>query len=106
MKKSWAVMRRDLIRLSRNPLTIVTSAMLPIIYPIIFGNSFQGVLKNLPVVIVGLDNGPYGLRMMEKMQAVAAGPKTIVVTYAHDADRAVDAVRDGGFKGGPGIPAA
>ena len=43
MKKSWAVMRRDLIKLSRNPLTIVTSVMLPIIYLIIFGNSFHPV---------------------------------------------------------------
>src|SRR6202030_389572 len=105
MKKSWAVMRRDLIKLSRNPLTIVTSVMLPIIYLIIFGNSFQGVLKNLPIVIVSQDSGPYGLRMMEKMQAVAAGPKIIVVTYAHDADSAIDAVRDGRFKAALVIPA-
>jgi ABC-2 type transport system permease protein len=105
MKKSWAVMRRDLIKLSRNPLTIVTSVMLPIIYLIIFGNSFQGLLKNLPIVIVSQDSGPYGLRMMEKMQAVAAGSKTIVVTYAHDADSAIDAVRDGRFKAALVIPA-
>src|ERR1700687_5908329 len=98
MKKSWAVMRRDLIKLSRNPLTIVTSVMLTIIYLIIFGNSFQGVLKNLPIVIVSQDSGPYGLRMMEKMQAVAAGPKTIVVNYAQDAASAIGAVRRGGLQ--------
>lgn len=105
MKKSWAIMRRDLLKLSRNPLTIVTSVMLPIIYLIIFGNSFQGVLKNLPVVIVAQDSGPYGLRMMEKMQALAAGPKTIVVTYEHDPATAIRAVRDGRFKAALIIPA-
>ena len=105
MKKSWAIMRRDLLKLSRNPLTIFTSVLLPIIYLVIFGNSFQGVLKNLPVVIVGQDSGPYGLRVMEKMQALAAGPRTIIVTYAHDPATAIQAVRDGRYKAALIIPA-
>ncbi len=105
MKKSWAIMRRDLLRLSRNPLTMFTSVLLPIIYLVIFGNSFQGVLKNLPVVIVGQDRGPYALRMMETMQALAAGPKTIVVTYEHDPATAIQAVRDGRYKAALIIPA-
>jgi len=105
MKKSWAIMRRDLLKLSRNPLTIVTSVLLPIIYLVIFGNSFQGVLKNLPVVIVGEDSGPYGLRMMEKMQALAAGPKTIAITYEHDRATAIQAVRDERYKAALIIPA-
>ena len=58
MRKSWAIMRRDLLKISRNPLTIFTSVLLPIIYLVIFGNSFQGVLKHLPIVIVSQDNGP------------------------------------------------
>ena len=74
-------MRRDLLKLGRNPLTIFTSVLLPIIYLVIFGNSFQGVLKHLPVVIVSQDNGPYAIRVMEQMQALAAGPKTIAITY-------------------------
>lgn len=104
MKKSWAIMRRDLLKLSRNPLTIFTAVLLPIIYLVIFGNSFQGVLKNLPVVIVSQDDGPWSLRMMEKMQALAAGPKTIVVTYEHDPAAAIQAVRDGRFKAALIIP--
>ena len=56
MRKTWSIMRRDLLKLARNPLTIVTSVLLPIIYLVIFGNSFQGVLKHLPVVIVSQDN--------------------------------------------------
>lgn len=105
MKKSWAIMRRDLLKLSRNPLTIFTSVLLPIIYLVIFGNSFQGVLKNLPVVIVSQDSGPYALRMMEKMQALAAGPRTIIVTYEHDSATAIQAVRDGRYKAALIIPA-
>jgi ABC-2 type transport system permease protein len=104
MLKTWAIMRRDLIKLTRNPLTILVSVLLPIIYLVIFGNSFQGVLKHLPLVIVSQDTGPYGIKVMEKMQALAAGPKTITITYASDPAAAIAAVRDGKYKGAMIIP--
>ena len=105
MRKTWAIMRRDLLKLSRNPLTIITSVLLPIIYLIIFGNSFQGVLRNLPIVIVSQDNGPYAVRVMEQMQALAAGPRTITVTYMNNPGAAIRDVRDGRFKAALIIPA-
>src|SRR6202162_1078055 len=98
MRKTWSIMRRDLLKLGRNPLTVFTSVLLPIIYLVIFGNSFQGVLKHLPMVIVNQDNGPYAIRVMEQMQALAAGPKTISIVYQSDAGAALQAVRDGIFK--------
>lgn len=104
MLKTWAVMRRDLLKLSRNPLTLFTSVLLPIIYLIIFGNSFQGVLKNLPIVIVSEDNGPWGVRVMEKMQALAAGPKTVTIVYANNRAAAIAQVREGRYKAALVIP--
>jgi ABC-2 type transport system permease protein len=104
MLKTWAVMRRDLIKMTRNPLTIFVTVLLPIIYLVIFGNSFEGVLKHLPILIVSQDDGPYGLRVMEKMQALAAGPKTIAISYASDEAGAISAVRDGRFKAALIIP--
>jgi ABC-2 type transport system permease protein len=104
MRKTWAIMRRDLLKLARNPLTIVTSVLLPIIYLVIFGNSFQGVLKHLPVVIVSQDNGPYAIRVMEQMQALTAGPKTITVAYNTDAGEAIRDVRNGVYKAALIIP--
>jgi ABC-2 type transport system permease protein len=104
MKKTWAIMRRDLLKLSRNPLTIITSVLMPIIYLIIFGNSFQGVLKNLPLAVVVQDHGPWGLRVMERMQALQAGPKTISVTYMDNPGAAIGAVRNGRFKAALIVP--
>jgi ABC-2 type transport system permease protein len=104
MRKTWAVMRRDLLKMSRNPLTILTSVLLPIIYLVIFGNSFQGVLKHLPIVIVSQDSGPFAVRVMEQMQALAAGPKYVTITYDHDPARAIQQVRDGRFKAALMIP--
>ena len=104
MRKTWSIMRRDLLKLGRNPLTIFTSVLLPIIYLVIFGNSFQGVLKHLPVVIVSQDNGPYAIRVMEQMQALAAGPKTITISYASNPSQAIQQVRDGTYKAALIIP--
>jgi ABC-2 type transport system permease protein len=104
MGRTWAVMRRDLLKMSRNPITIITSVLLPIIYLVIFGNSFQGVLKHLPIVIVSQDSGPYAVRVLEQMQALAAGPKYITITYDHDAAHALRGVRDGRFKAALIIP--
>jgi ABC-2 type transport system permease protein len=104
MLKTWAVMRRDLLKLSRNPMTLLTSVMLPVIYLVIFGNSFQGVLKHLPIVIVSEDSGPWAVRMMEKLQALAAGPKTVTITYENDRATAIEQVRAGRYKAAVVIP--
>jgi ABC-2 type transport system permease protein len=104
MMKTWAIMHRDLLKLSRNPLTIFTTVILPIIYLVIFGNSFQGVLKNLPLAVVSQDSGKYALRVMEQMQALQAGPKYITVTYIDDPAEAIREVRNGHFKAALIIP--
>ncbi len=104
MQKSWAVMRRDLIKLSKTPALIVTSVVLPILFLLIFGNSLQGQLKHLPMVIVSHDRGPYGIRVLEKMQALAAGPQTINITYMRDVGSALNEVRTGHCKAALVIP--
>ncbi len=105
MKKSWAIMRRDLIKLSKTPALIVTSVVMPILFLLIFGASLEGQLKHLPLVIVNQDNGPYALRVMEQMQALAAGPQTITNTHMDNPGQAIQDVRDGLYKAALIIPA-
>jgi ABC-2 type transport system permease protein len=104
MKKSWAVMRRDLIKLSKSPALVITSVVLPVLFLLIFGNSLQGQLKHLPMAVVSQDRGPYGLRVMEKLQALAAGPQIITVNYLHDAGVALEEVKTGHYKAALVIP--
>jgi ABC-2 type transport system permease protein len=104
MRKTWAIMRRDLIKLSKTPALIITSIVMPVLFLLIFGNSLEGQLRHLPLVIVNQDHGQYGLRVMEKMQALAAGPKTIDVTYMNNPDRAIEQARDGRYKAALIIP--
>jgi ABC-2 type transport system permease protein len=102
--KIWAVMRRDLLKLVRNPLTLITIVLMPIAYLVVIGNSFQGQLRNLPLAVVNQDAGVYGRRLVERLQAIQAGPKTIAITYLEDPARAVEDTRNGLFKGAVVVP--
>jgi ABC-2 type transport system permease protein len=103
--KLWAVMRRDLVKQSRNPMTIITSVLMPIVYLLIIGNAFQGQLKHLSLAVVSEDSGPYGRRVVEQLQALQYGPRTLDLYYLTDPGRAISDVRDGRYKGAVVIPA-
>ncbi|HUA32599.1 MAG TPA: ABC transporter permease [Candidatus Binataceae bacterium] len=102
--KFLAIMRRDLHKLTRNPMTLITTILMPIVYLVIIGNSFQGQLKHLPLVVVAQDHGLYARRIIEEMLALQAGPKTVDLTFMDDPGDAIRAVRDGEFKGVIVIP--
>lgn len=102
--KTFAIMRRDLLKLMRNPLTLLSTILMPIIYLVIIGNSFQGQLKHLPVAVVAQDHGEYSRRVVEQMLALQAGPKTLELTFMSDPGAAIADVRDGEFKGAVIIP--
>jgi ABC-2 type transport system permease protein len=104
--KIWAVMRRDLLKLWRNPLTLMTVVLMPIAYLVIIGNSFAGQLRHLPIAVVNQDTGVYGRRVVERLQALQAGPKTITVTPLDDTERALKATRDGVYKATVVVPPA
>lgn len=104
MNRFLAVFERDLRKFIRNPLVVVMSVLMPIIYLVILGNSFQGELKNLPVAVVDQDNGPHARRVLELLYSLEAGPKTIEVLRVSDQGFAIKALREGLFKAVVVIP--
>ena len=102
--KFLAIMRRDLKKLTRNPITLVSVILMPIVYLVIIGNSFQGQLHHLPIVVVAQDHGLYSRRLVQQLLALQAGPKTVDITFESDPGYAMNAVRDGRFKGVVVIP--
>ncbi|MEK7825285.1 MAG: ABC transporter permease [Nitrospirota bacterium] len=102
--RTIAIIKRDLKKFFRNPLIIIVSILLPIIYLIVVGNTVQGELKNLPVVLVDMDRGPYATRVIELVHAIEAGPKTIRVFYMNNPDRAIEDVKHGKYAGALIIP--
>jgi ABC-2 type transport system permease protein len=104
MVRLLAVIERDLKKFRRNPVALAMSILMPIIYLVILGNSFQGKLQALPLVVVNQDSGPYSRSIIENLQAIEAGPKIFTIHAATDEKGALNGVRKGKFKAGLIIP--
>jgi ABC-2 type transport system permease protein len=104
MMRLGAIIERDLKKFLRNPITIAMSILLPLIYLVILGSSFQGKLQGLPLVIVNQDQGPAARRLLDNLRAVAAGPKTLSLALVSQEHDAIDGVRRGRYKASLIIP--
>lgn len=104
MIRLFAVVERDLKKFKRNPVVLGMSILMPIIYLVILGNSFQGKLQALPVAVVNQDSGPQAKRAVENLRAIEAGPQTFALVYEVNEPRAVSGVRDGRYKAAVIIP--
>ena len=104
MIRLLAVIERDLKKFRRNPVVLAMSILMPIIYLLILGNSFQGKLTSLPVVIVSHDTGPFAKRVVENLRAIEAGPETFTLIVMKDENDAIEGVRHGRYKAALIIP--
>lgn len=104
MIRLFAVIERDLKKFKRNPVVLGMSILMPLIYLVILGNSFQGKLTGLPVAVVNNDTGPHAKRVMENLRAIQAGPRTFSLLSARDERDAVDGVKEGRYKAAFIIP--
>ncbi len=95
----WAVMVRDLLRISRNPVSLVSSVLLPVLYLLILGNALQGPLKGLRLGVVRLDDGPHARALAGALQAVERGPGTVALVPLHDPEAGFAQLRRGGLAG-------
>ncbi|RJQ50043.1 MAG: ABC transporter permease [Nitrospiraceae bacterium] len=104
MIRLLAVIERDIKKFLRNPVVILMSLMMPLLYLVILGNSFQGKFRGIPVVVVNQDTGTYASRLLQNLRAVEAGAKTFTLIYMKDQGAAVDGVRNGEYKAALIIP--
>jgi ABC-2 type transport system permease protein len=99
-----AVISRDIKKFMRNPIVIGMSFLMPIIYLVIMGNSFQGKLQSLPFVVINHDSGHYARDLVDNLHAVESGPATLTIFQAEDEQAAIADVRNGKFKAALIIP--
>jgi len=99
-----AVIDRDIRKFIRNPIVIGMSFLMPIIYLVIMGNSFQGKLQSLPLVVINHDSGRQARDLFDNLRAIEAGPATITIFQAEDEQAAVADVRNGKYKAALIIP--
>jgi ABC-2 type transport system permease protein len=101
----WAVMRRDLLRTSRNPFAIFSAVFLPLVYLFILGNSLEGPLTGLVLGVVNQDSGEEARELVGALQAVQNGPHTVVLETVSDPVDGHRMLRDGEINGLLVIPA-
>lgn len=97
--KVWAVMQRDLLRIVRNPASLFSAVLLPILYLVILGNSLQGPLTRLPLGVVVQDEGPEARQLVGALQAVERGPGTVVLVSIADPVDGFARLRSGELSG-------
>ncbi|MBI5409662.1 MAG: ABC transporter permease [Nitrospirae bacterium] len=104
MIRLLAIIERDIKKFLRNPVVIMMSLVMPLLYLVILGNSFQGKFKGIPVVVVNQDPGAYASRVIENLRAIEAGAKTFSLVQLKDRGAAVQGVRNGIYKAALLIP--
>ncbi|RJQ49662.1 MAG: ABC transporter permease [Nitrospiraceae bacterium] len=106
MTRLFAVIERDIKKFWRNPVVVIVSLVMPVIYLVILGNSFQGKLKNVPLAIVNQDAGEFSARLVDNLRAIEKGAnRTFKILLLSDQKDAVEGVRTGIYKAALIIPA-
>ena len=83
MKRTLAIVEREMRRFRRSPFLIVMSMIFPLAQLVVLGYAFGGNVKHLKLAIVDQDHGVPAVRVREMTAAVASGAHTIdTVSYA------------------------
>lgn len=104
MRRTWAIIERDLRRFRRSPALIVMSLLLPIVQLVILGYAFGGTVKHLRVALVDQDGGLPAVRLRALSGAVAANAATFHMEPYPDPGVALGALKNGHVNGILEIP--
>src|SRR5947207_14007768 len=104
MRRTMAIVERELRRFRRSPILIAMSMMLPIVQLCVLGYAFGGNVKHLKVGVVDQDHGLPAVRVRELAGAVAAGSRTFETVEYSDPGLALTDLRNGRINGVLTIP--
>jgi ABC-2 type transport system permease protein len=105
MKRTMAIVEREMRKFFRSPALMMVSMTLPLVQLIILGNAFGGKIRNARMGVVDYDHGSQALKIHEAFDSIAANIRTFTtVSYDNEA-QARDDVRTGKLDGAVIIPA-
>ena len=105
MKRTWAIVEREMRKFFRSPALMMVSMTLPLVQLIILGNAFGGKIRNARMGVVDYDRGSQALRIHEAFDSIAANIRTFTtIPYSNERDARED-VRTGKIDGAVIIPA-
>src|SRR5215212_1232956 len=104
MKRTLAIVEREMRRFRRSPFLIVMSMIFPLAQLVVLGYAFGGNVKHLKLAIVDQDHGMPAVLVRELAGAVASGARTVdLIDYA-DPGVALTDLRNGRVNGVLTIP--
>src|SRR5689334_10921222 len=104
MKRTFAIVEREMRRFRRSPFLIVMSMIFPLAQLVVLGYAFGGNVKHLKLAIVDQDHGMPAVRVRELAGAVASGARTVDLTDYPDPGVALKDLRNGQLNGVLVIP--
>src|SRR6476659_3807212 len=104
MKRTLAIVEREMRRFRRSPFLIVMSMIFPLAQLVVLGYAFGGNVKHLKLAIVDQDHGLPAVRIRELALAAASGARTIDTIDYSDPGQALTDLRNGRVNGVLTIP--
>src|SRR3954471_5158336 len=104
MKRTMAIVEREMRRFRRSPFLIVMSMIFPLAQLLVLGYAFGGNVKHLKLAIVDQDHGMPAVRVRELAGAVASGARTLDLLDYTDPGVALTDLRNGRVNGVLTIP--
>jgi len=104
MRRTMAIVEREMRRFRRSPLLIVMSMVFPLAQLIVLGYAFGGNVKHLKLAIVDQDRGVPAVRVRELANAVSSGAHTLDLVDYTDSGVALADLRNGAVNGVLMIP--
>src|SRR6188508_3099504 len=104
MKRTMAIVEREMRRFRRSPMLIIVSMVFPIVQLVVLGYAFGGNVKHLKLGVVNQDSGVPSVRVRELAGAVTAGARTFDTIEYGDEGVALQDLRDGRINGVLTIP--
>jgi ABC-2 type transport system permease protein len=105
IKGALAIFTRDFKKFLSNPVVMLMTLFMPIMYLIIFGNAMGGTITHIPIAVVQEEpftsNTPLFLSAVEGLQNLAQrdSPRTFDVTVYTDEEKAKRDLKNGIVKG-------
>src|SRR6187200_2164923 len=104
MKRTLAIVEREMRRFRRSPFLIVMSMIFPLAQLVVLGYAFGGNVKHLKLAIVDQDHGMPAVRVRELAGAVSSGARTVDLIDYSDPGVALTDLRNGHVNGVLTIP--
>ena len=90
LTRTWAVMAKEMVQLTRDRLTYAMILMLPIIQLLLFGYAVNDDPRHLPTAVLALDNGAFSRSVVRAMENSTYFDVTLMARSQAELDKVME----------------